>query len=332
MPNVSRRVCAVALLGALAVTLSTNSARQASAQPASALTKAPATGATKTAVYAAVTRSGGRDYLRLVSQSTGTIVATLASGKHDPYSYQGYFSDIDLARDGSVYAIAPDTSLPTSYQTRLMRYTTKGATKLQPYIRSVKESPDGKRLATTALSPDGDGDGYGLEALRISNAQGIKVKDLMTSKVPVWKNSGSPAVNAGGSRVLGWLPNTNLAVETGCCDSGWAWVASSTKTAAVGRGSLRPRGKSLQGTFGTTIIGYRGNSVLGVQMDHNEPRPYTLRWGTARNYEGKVAARLSRYDRLATAELARKHGATPLGISPKTYPYRGPGVVVRASL
>ena len=50
---------------------------------------------------------------------------------------------------------------------------------------TVHLQQDGKTLATTALSPDGDGDGFGLEALRVSNLKGIKIRDLMTQKVGV---------------------------------------------------------------------------------------------------------------------------------------------------
>lgn len=298
--------------------------------PAPLRSPAPAAAATPS-VYAAVTAANGREYLRLVETSTGRVTATLASVKAPR---GGYFGDIDLAPDGSVYAVTHDSSLPNSYQTRLRRYTTKGSTALQPYILTVKVAPDGKTLATTAMSPDGDGDGYGLESLRISRLNGTKLRDLMTSKFGVWAKGtpnvtpGSPAVSAGGTRVLGWLPGGNLAVDWGCCDSGASWIVSSTR--ANQSSTLPPRRSTLKGTFGTTIIGYKGASVLQLHSDDNY-RPL-IRWGTAKNYRGQIVARPNSVDWDRLDALARKHGATPLRPSPKTYPYRGAGKVLQASL
>lgn len=286
------------------------------------------TAAAASRVYAAVTKSNGREYLRLVDTKTGRVTATLASVKPPPF---GYFKDIDLAPDGSVYAVTHDGSLPSSYQTRLRRYTTKGSTPLQQYILTVKVAPDGKTLATTALSPDGDGDGYGLESLRISSLKGTKMRDLMTDKVGVWPKgspyAGHPAVSAGGTRVLGWLPGGNLAVDWGCCDGGGSWISSSTRK---NQSTSMPPNRMLRGTFGTTIIGYKGASVLQLQMDEDH-RP-VVRWGTAKNYQGKIVARPGSVDWNRVEALARKHGATPLRPSPKTFPYRGAGSVLQASL
>ena len=69
------------------------------------------------------------------------MLATLGSGRTDSPGFpQSYFSSVDLARDGSVYAVAPDRSLPSSYQKSLFRYTAKSVTKLQPFIASAQES------------------------------------------------------------------------------------------------------------------------------------------------------------------------------------------------
>lgn len=314
----------------LAATALTGSATPAGAEPATVAPTTPALRtATAPAVYAAVTAGGGREYLRLVDTRTGRVTATLASAKAPA---RGYFLDIDLAPDGSVYAVTHDASLHPSYQTRLRRYTTKGAQALQPYILTVKVAPDGKTLATTALSPDGDGDGFGLEALRVSNLKGIKIRDLMTQKVGVWKKGtpnvtpGSPALNAGGTRVLGWLPGGNIAVDWGCCDSGASWVVSSTR---ANQSSAIPPRRALSGTWGTTIVGYKGASVLQLHMDDDYRT--LVRWGTTKNYYGKVVGRPATIDWNLKNDLARKYGATPLRPSPKTFPYRGPGKVLQAS-
>lgn len=304
------------------------------AAPAAATTTARSTAATAATaskppkVYAVVAEANGREYLRLVNPASGRVTATLASVKAPR---EGYFKDIDLAPDGSVYASTYDSSLPEAYRTRLRRYTTKGVQNLQPYILSVKVAPNGKTLATTALSPDGDRDGYALEALRISTLKGTKVRDLMTHKVPVWKKpspyAGHPAVNAGGSYVAGWLPKGNLAVGTGCCDSGWSWIASSTR---ANQSKTIPPRHALVGTFGTRVIGYKGNSVLQVWNDDDYVA--WARWGTARNYKGKIAGRAGANSFLRDDAVARRYGATPLNISPTTFPYKGNGTVKLASL
>ncbi|GMA38622.1 hypothetical protein [Mobilicoccus caccae] len=300
-------------------------AATATGMPAAA---APAPAAAASSVYAAVTKANGREYLRLIDTRSGRVTATLASVKPPA---EGYFKDIDLAPDGSVHAVTHDATLPDSYRTRLRRYTTKGAVALQPYILTVKVAPNGKTLATTSLSPDGDGDGYGLETLRISSLKGIKLRDLMTSKAPVWKKgtpyAGSPTINAGGTSVLGWLPGGNLAVDWGCCDSGASWIASSTRT---NQSTTLPPRRTLMGTFGTTIIGYKGASVLQLHRD-DDYQPL-IRWGTATSYTGKIVGRPGSVDWARLDAVARKYGATPIRISPKTYPYRGAGSVVQASL
>lgn len=289
------------------------------------------TAASASKVYAAVAKAGGREYLRLVDTRSGRVTKTLGSGKVTVFGH--YFYDIDLAPDGSVYAVTADSSLKNSYQTRLRRYTGKGVQNLQPYITTVKVAPDGRSLATTALSPDGDGDGYALEALRTATLKGVKVRDLMTWKVPVWGKGtfspGSPVVNAGGTRVLGWLPGSRLAVDWSCCDSGSSWIVpTNRKNQAT---TLPPRNiRTLEGTAGTTIIGYKGRSVLQIQSDDDHIG--RVRWGTSTNYLGKIVGNAGEnfYDR--GYEIARKYGATPLRISPRTYPYKGAGTVTQASL
>lgn len=327
-----QRALIAAGLGALAVATSalTGSAAPMGSAPVATPGTPPVKAASQPKVYAAVTATGGREYLRLIDTRSGRVTATLASVKAPA---TGYFHDIDLAPDGSVYAVTHDSSLPDSYRTRLRRYTAKGAQALQPYILTVKVAPDGKTLATTALSPDGDGDGFGLEALRVSNLKGIKIRDLMTWKVGVWPKGtpnvtpGSPAINAGGTRVLGWLSAGSIAVDWGCCDSGASWITSTTR---ANQGSRFPARRALKGTFGTTIIGSKGASVLQVHMD-DDYQP-VVRWGTAKNYLGKVVGRPGRVDWDGLDALARKYGATPLRPSPKTFPYRGAGKVLQASL
>lgn len=282
--------------------------------------------------YAAITATGSTHYLRLVSKSTGKVLATLGSGRTESPGYApSFFSSVDLARDGSVYAVVPDRSAHPSYQAVLYRYTTKGATKLQPYVTSAKESPDGKTLATTVMSPDGDGDGYGLVALRIADKNGKAIKTLVSSKFPVQKG-GWPFVNLGGGRVEGWLPGGNLAMSDGCCDSGWAWVASATRPSTAQRGgTLQPRSGVLSGNFGTTIIGYKGAQALAVQWG-NESMASRARWMTKAGPTGKVVRTFKGSSPSVMDSLNKAAGATPLQVSPKRFPYRGPGKVVGAYL
>lgn len=296
----------------------------------------PVAGAVPAAVkvadtYAAITANGSTHYLRLVSKSTGKVLATLGSGRTESPGFpQSYFSSVDLARDGSVYAVAPDRTLHPSYQWSLYRYTTKGVTKLQPFIASAQESPDGKRLATTVISPDGDGDGFGLLALRIADKKGKGTQTLMSAKLAVWKD-GSPAIGPGAPEVVGWLPNGDLAMSNGCCDGGWAWVASSTRPTPTSQGWLVPRRGSLRGNWGTTIIGYKGAQALGVQWD-NESGTSRARWMTKTGPTGKFVRTVKAAPLNAAETLNKGAGATPLQVSPRRFPYRGPGKVVGAYL
>ncbi len=218
--------------------------------------------------YAAITANGSTHYLRLVSKSTGKVLATLGSGRTESPGFpQSYFSSVDLARDGSVYAVAPDRTLHPSYQWSLYRYTTKGVTKLQPFIASAQESPDGKRLATTVISPDGDGDGFGLLAHRRQEGQGDSDAYVRQTRGLEGRQSGDRPRRTGGRR---------LAAERGPRDEqrllrrwvGLGRILDPTDPDQPG-GSCRDEAAC----GGTTIIGYKGAQALAVQWGNESMVP-----------------------------------------------------------
>ena len=129
----------------------------------------------------------------------------------------------------------------------------------------------------------------------------------------------------------GWLPNGDLAMSNGCCDGGWAWVASSTRPTPTSPGWLVPRRGAITGNFGTTIIGYKGAQALAVQWD-SESMTSRARWMTKAGPTGKVVRTVKGSPLDSADSLNKAAGATPLQVSAKKFPYRGPGKVVGAYL
>ncbi len=283
--------------------------------------------------YVAVVREGSKRYLRVVSRSTGKVLQNVATGRvvddGEP------FLDVDLAPDGSVWAVVSDPRLPFPYQTRLTHYVGKRVVKSLPYVTSVRVSPDNTRLAISVLSPDGDKDGKGLAALRIAKTSGKVVSTLSSTPFPVDK-AGWPTVEIGGMHVNGWLNAKELVVRDGCCDSAGISVVSAVKPS---RQSTWP---TFGGTGSTMALGTKGSQVLVARSkeagDGSEQHPYysagiDAYWMTKRNPNGKLFTSVKGEDLDVTRyadSFVRKAGANPLWISPKRFPYRGAGTVVAA--
>ncbi len=108
------------------------------------------------------------------------------------------------------------------------------------YVTSVRPSPDGKTLAYTIVSPDGDGDGRGLEALRVRNVAAGQTKTLARWAFRVNPDDGSPEAETGGLQVKGWLDGGQLVVRKGCCDDGQIAIVSAKTPSNMNRWPPEP--------------------------------------------------------------------------------------------
>ncbi len=306
------------------------------AAPANTATSAAARVNTRDA-YVAIVKQGNRRHLRVVSRSTGKVLRHVATAtKTDEFIEP--FADADLAADGSVWAVVADTKLPEYYQSRLVRYVGSRAERSLPYVTSVRLSPDEKRMAITVLSPDGDGDGYGLSALRLANLRGKVTSTLATTKLPVDRKQGYPLIETGSLTVRGWMGANDLVVTTGCCDEGSVSIVSTLKP------TRQQTWPTFTGTGDTTALGVKGSNLLvatsRVVEVKGSPHTFTRAgidafWMTKRKPAGTLFTHI-RGSNLAVADhtdsLVKKAGATPLEISTKRFPYKGTGSVLRALL
>lgn len=308
-----------------------SAAAPSSSQPASQPVSAPAARVDRSStVYAAVASSGTRRTLQLVSRRTGKVVKVLASGRAS--DWQEPFRDVDVASDGSVWAVVVDRRLPGQYGTVLVRYDAAGAHRVLPYATSVRVSPSARTVAVTVLSPDGDGDGRGLEAVRVIRRDGRLVKTLVAQPFPVGSD-GSPQAEVGGMNVAGWVSEAQLAVGSGCCDSGGVSIVSATAP------TRRP--VTFWGNGGTRAIGVRGSAVL-VQRPREAGNGNTVPfhlvaldgyWVSRARPAGVRVIAIPGEDldpsRYVDA-MNRRAGATPWVVGAKRFPYRGTGRVVAA--
>lgn len=331
--SVTRRSAVV--LGALALVGASSVTAGATSVAAGAVTPSPQAAAERGS-YVAIVRQGTMRHLRIVSRSNGRVLRHVASaraaGGEEP------ILDVDLASDGSVWAVVLDRSLPQPYQTRLKRFTSGRTVRSLPYVTSVRVSPDNRRLAVSVLSPDGDGDGRGLSALRVATTSGKVVSTLSSTKFPVDRKSGWPIVEIGGLAVQGWLGTTELLVRDGCCDEGNISIVSARTP------SKAQRWPTFHGSGSTMAIGTRGNRVLVVAErwagDGTEQNPYHADgiqtfWMTKAKPAGTLVSTVRGEDLDMSRHidrLVRKAGAAPLWISPTRYPYRGSGSVIQAAL
>lgn len=339
----ARRLSALAVtvgvLGASALsTASVASASQSAATTTSSTATATRATTSATAMrsdgarwYAAVTTKGATQSLSIVNRSTGAVVKTLATAKVGPD--EDHFTDVDLTADGTVYTVQSRGS--GFYGTALVRYSPgKRPVTLRPYVTSVEASPDGRTLAVTVLSPDGDRDGKGLEALRILSTDGRTLRTLTTLPFPVGRD-GLPQVETRGLAVYGWLGSTSVIVRSGCCAESDVSVVSTSKATPLNRWA------TFVSEEDAMAIGVKGSSVLVAAPRWVESYGTWSRvgidavWMSAARPKGTVAQQLTG-ESLSTADVAdrlnARFGATPLFVSPKRFPYKGPGTVVRAAV
>lgn len=285
-------------------------------------------------LYAAITKSGSTHHVRLVSKSTGQVVQTL--GAVVPAPKDSAERIVQLGRDRTVYVLASDPKqwgsahvLP-NYRLRMDVFTPRGVTR-RPYVTELMTSPDGKRVATIVASPDGDGDGKGLLALRVADVGSTATRTLLSAELQYFE--GGPDIPDAEPNLLFWLPNGDLVGEVKCCDGGEAWtVATDRQTPSFGNGVLVPAVKNQTEHRPDSIIGYRGDEVLALKEDFGGETgttgetDSTVRW-MRKGVLGDVVAKQAGKPLDVNALLARV-GAYPVERLEPKYPYRGPGTVV----
>lgn len=286
--------------------------------------------------YAAVIASGTRRTLVLVSRTTGKVLRTLGSERVGTGGEP--FVDVDLAADGTVWAVVQKTARWSPYAITLRHYTSKRVVNVLPYVTSVRESADARQLAVTVLSPDGNHDGKGTQSLRIVTPSGKLVRNLSSLSFPV-DARGWPQVEVGGLRVSGWLNRAQLVVGDGCCDSAVSAVVPALKPsrygnwpAKAGDGSTRAIGIINSKTF---LVG--SNHVSGTGQANDPLRitgvdAFTV---TASRPSGRLVASIRKPDIELidyVDTLVARAKAVPWVISAKRFPYSGTGRVLRAFL
>lgn len=288
-------------------------------------------------LYAAVVARGSTRTLVLADQRTGKVVRTLASARATDMVEP--FVDVDVAPDGSVWAVvraaAKDRYLP--YASSLKHYVGGRTVNVLPYVTSVRLSPNGHQLAITVLSPDGNKDGKGTQALRIATTAGRVLRTLSSVSFPVGKD-GNPTVEIGGQRVAGWLTDRTLVVGDGCCDSGSVSLVSAVAP------SKAARWPTFSGTGSTRAIGTIGTGtvLVGDRLDVGDGqkvpfatigvRALTM---TAARPKGRQVAQVLDDSGDLTPYIDRfvaRAKARPLAIGPKRFPYQGTGTVRAAYL
>lgn len=280
--------------------------------------------------YLAVTRSGRTEQLRLVSRSTGATIRTLLTahlGDRD-----STILDADLAPDGDTAWVVRAGGDGT-YEGVLWRIKGTKSTLVQRYVRSVRLSPDGRKLAVTVLSPDGpDADRAGTQSVRLIDAATLKPTTTLGSwSFPV-DRAGLPTVEVGALRVFGWLGSTRLVLGDGCCDSGEVSIVSATaKTALLSR-------PQFGGDHNTIALSHQGTNVFVTRArwrdTEPEPQGYDVFRITPTNHKGvRVFYYPTRKEAIEVVDaLVAKTGATPYVVGSARYPYKGPGAVVAAYL
>lgn len=334
----SRRVAAAALVAAatpLAMIVPSASATASTTTSAAASTTSATAAVPVSRQYVAVSRSGSTFRLQLVDRRSGAVLRTLSSAK--AVAGESPFLDADLAADGSVYAVVASPRRPqVGFGSPLVRYRASRATTLAQYVTSVEASPDGRTLAVMVDSPDGDGDGKGLEALRLLSTSGRVVRTLDSFAFPVDKKTGTPLYETGGRQVQGWVGSSMIALRTGCCSE------SDLHLVRADRATRPTTWPTFEGQDEAMAIGTRGSSALVVRPVYKEyaPNSYVragleVAWLNTKRPKGQIVQRLTGQNLEVTtsaATLNRRHGATPLYTAPGTLPYKGSGRVILSAL
>lgn len=206
------RIVATALtLGALlAGGLPAATAADAATPPAT--TRSASTAAAKTSPGAVYVKKGSRYYMVFVDAS-GREQRRLELGRFSPDDIR----DAAISPDGTVALAIKVRGGYTQYQSALLVYDRTGnGEQIAAYADSVAFSPDGRRIAYTVTSPDGDGDGYGLIAVRTISVNGGKPTTLHSQKFTVDRRTGEPTQETGGFQAQSWIGN-KVVLAWGCC-------------------------------------------------------------------------------------------------------------------
>lgn len=286
--------------------------------------------------YVAVVRSGTRRHLQVVSRSSGKVLRTVATIRGVKSTDIEPITDADLAPDGSVWAVQADRRLPAGYQSSLVRYVGTKVTMKVPYVTSVRLSPDSTRLAVSVFSPDGDRDGYGLEAVRLLRTNGKAVSTLASYKFPVDRTNGYPMVGGSGWAVRGWFGSTDLIVTAGCCDSGSVSIVPTAKAVPP------QKWPTFAGNGDTTALGTKGANILvarsrwvgaGTEADPLNRVGMDVYWMSKSKPKGTFYA-FYKGDSIGVDDfvepLLKKTKAAPVWVSTTHFPYKGAGTILAA--
>ena len=197
------------------------------------------------AYYVAKVNRGTTQSLVVASRATGAVVRAVASGT--VVGGNNVFEDVDLAPDGTVWAVQATRG---AYASKLVKYAPgKRGVVVMPYVVAARVSPDGRRLAVTGVSPDADHDGKGTTSVRVGPVGGSKFTTLGSWTFMVDPKTGDPTQQYAAPVVAGWVDNASLAVEWGCCDEGSVAIIPATRPTSP------TRWKALTGDGSTEIIG-----------------------------------------------------------------------------
>ncbi|MFN8052694.1 MAG: hypothetical protein U0Q22_14700 [Acidimicrobiales bacterium] len=133
--------------------------------------------------------------------------------------------DAELASDGTVYVVErtdrTEDALNRPGGTHLVRIDRAGAVStVKANVTGSELSPDGTRMAVVILSPDGNGDGKGTQAIRVIDLA-TGATDTLRSNDVALDDSGQITQEISGVDIVGWTTDQSaLIVEDGCCDSG----------------------------------------------------------------------------------------------------------------
>ncbi len=173
--------------------------------------------------------------------------------------------DAELAPDGGVFVVertdrSPDAGLRPG-GTRLAKVAADGtATTVKANVVASELSPDGSHMAIVVLSPDGDGDGSGTQAIRVIDLATGSVDELWATDVPL-DETGVITVEIGSTRVVGWIADeSTLIVEESCCDSGAVMLLPSS-----GRSAAPETWPAVRGDHATYALGTDAEGRVLVQ-------------------------------------------------------------------
>lgn len=175
------------------------------------------------------------------------------------------FIDGELAPDGTIYVV--ERSDPSLYVagrpggTRLMTVAPDGAVNIvRENVTGSELSPDGTRMAIVVMSPDGDGDGSGTQAIRVIDLATGAVEELWSTDVAL-DDTGVISVEIGRIDVVGWTADqSSVIVQESCCDSGAVMLMPSS-----GRSDTPETLPAVRGDHATYALGTDDDGRILVQ-------------------------------------------------------------------